>query len=175
VRQLGAHRKLDPKLVAAFGYFIGVILQEALLPGLLPGTASMEPVFCFMAVLAILGHNSIAIVLALAGGLTFDLLTGQLVGLNALSYFVSVLAVVSVQKNLVKETLVAPAAVIFAGYLLKEITYLFVLVSLGMNFLLTRVLAQLAFSSAVNACFGAGLYWLLHFRMGLEVKVDRDY
>ena len=169
------HRRPDPRIVAVFGLVAGVILQEALLPGLLPGTAPIEPVFCFVTVLAILGHNSVAIALALAGGLTFDLLTGRLVGLNALSYFISAWAVVSVQKNLVKETLVAPAAVIFASYLIKEIAYLFVLVSLGMSFPPASVLAQFVFSSAVNACFGACLYWLLHFRMGLGVRVDRDY
>lgn len=166
---------LDPRVTAAFGYVLGLVMQAALFPGLLPKGPSLEPMFTFVATLAILGHKWPAYALALLGGLSLDALGGQMVGISALQYLAVAAGITLIQKNLVKEALVAPAAVMLVTFVVKEIIGLFVLVSIGMRFLPLRVAVQLTVSSLLNACFGTVVYWLLHFRLGLSLRIDRGY
>ncbi len=164
--------EIEPWLAASVGLVSALIVQTAFIPGLLPGVSGIEPVFGLAMCLAILGHGREALITALAGGLALDALTGQYIGLNALSLCAVTLCCLVLQKNLVKETLVAPAAIMFGGYVLKELIYLFVLISMGLKLIPTRVAAQLAFSAVLNMLLGSAMYWLLHFRLGMRVKVD---
>jgi rod shape-determining protein MreD len=157
------------------GLAASILLQTAFLPGLLPGFPKADPIFALMITMAILGYRTQSYFLGLAGGLVLDSLTGQYLGLNALSYLAVALIVSGIQMNLVKDALVAPAAVMFSGYFLKELVYLFVLVSIGLKFTPARVAGQLVIASSLNALLGIGLYWLLHFKLGLAVKVDKGY
>lgn len=171
MRSLQRKPVIEPWLAASAGLASALIVQTAFIPGLLPGVSGIEPVYGLAMCLAILGHGREALVTALAGGLALDALTGQYIGLNALSLTAVTLACLALQRNLVKETLVAPAAVMMGGYVLKELIYLFVLISMGLKLIPARVAAQLAFSSVLNMLLGSAMYWLLHFRLGLRVKV----
>ncbi len=164
--------EIEPWLAAAAGLVSALVVQTAFIPGLLPGVSGIEPVFGLAMCLAVLGHKTEALMTALAGGLALDALTGQYIGLNALSLSTVVLVAFALQKNLVKETLVAPAAMMFGGYVLKELIYLFVLISMGLKLIPARVVAQLAISAVLNTLLGSAMYWLLHFRLGVRVKVD---
>lgn len=163
---------IEPWLAASAGLAAALIVQTAFIPGLLPGVSGIEPVYGLVMCLAILGHGREALIASIAGGLALDALTGQYIGLNALSLSAVSFAALALQRNLVKETLVAPAAMMFGGYMLKELIYLFVLISTGLRLIPARVAAQLAFTSVVNTLLGSAMYWLLHFRLGLRVKVD---
>lgn len=167
--------KVGPGATSAVGMVLGLVAQAAFFPGLLPGFPSLDVIGAFTVALAILGHRRHALFLALFGGLTLDALTGQFIGLTALCYFIAVLIVISIQKNLVKEALTTPAVVMIAAFMLKELIYLFVLVSSGLVFMPARVMSQLSVSSILNACLGTGVYWALHMKMGLQVHVDREF
>ena len=163
---------IEPWLAASAGLTVALIVQTAFIPGLLPGVSGIEPVYGLAMCLAVLGHRTEALAAALAGGLALDALTGQYIGLNALSLAAVALSALALQKNLVKDTLVAPAAMMFGGYVMKELIYLFVLISMGLRLIPARVAAQLAFSAVLNTLLGSAMYWLLHFRLGVGVKVD---
>ena len=167
--------KIGPGASSAIGVVMGLIAQAAFFPGLLPGFPSLDVIGAFMLSLAILGYRKHALFLALFGGLMLDALTGQFIGLTALSYFIVVLIVISIQKNLVKEALTTPAVVMLAAFMLKELVFLFVLVSNGLVFMPARAFSQLEVSSIINACLGTGTYWALHMKLGLEVHVDREF
>lgn len=164
--------RISPWIAGIGGLIAALVLQTAFFPGLLPGVSGIEPVFGLAMALAVLGHMRQSLFVAVAGGLVLDSLTGQYMGLNALCLLAVVILALRIQRNLVKDTLVAPAAIMFGGYAAKELIYLFVLVSTGLKLLPMRVAAQLAFSSVMNALLGSTIYWLLHFKLGVPVKVD---
>ena len=164
--------EIESWLAASAGLAVALVVQTAFIPGLLPGVSGIEPVYGLAVCLAILGHRVEALAAALAGCLALYALTVQFIGLNALSLSAVALSALAMQKNLVKDTLVAPAAIMFGGYILKELIYLFVLISVGLKLIPARVAAQLAFSAVVNTLLGSAVYWLLHFKLGLRVRVD---
>ncbi len=175
MRTFARRLSIDPWAATLAGLVIGLLFQTAFIPGLLPGVPKFDPIFALMMTMAVLGHKAQSYFLAIAGGLVLDALTGQYIGLNALSYLAVAIIASGVQGNLVKDTLITPATAMFSGYFLKELIYLFVLVSVGLKFMPARVAAQLVISSALNSLIGIGLYWLLHFRLGLVVKVDKGF
>lgn len=167
--------KIGPGTAATVSIIVGLITQAAFFPGLLPGFPTLDILCAIMVALAILGYKRHALFVALFGGLALDSLTGELIGLTAISYFLVVLIVISIQKNLVKDALTTPAVVMLSAFALKELIYLFILVSNGLVFMPARAISQLAVSSILNACLGTATYWALHMKLGLQVHVEREF
>ena len=150
-------------LILSIGVILGIAIQATWLASMnLPGLVIPDFILIMVISYGLLHGSDEGLIFGVLAGFLMDLLSGGLVGVQALSKMAAGFAAGFMEKNIFKDNLLVPAIAVFIGTLIFESFNILMFVAFNANYQFGRTLISAIFPLAFyNALFAPLLYQFL--------------
>ncbi len=152
-------------LILSIWVILGVVVQSTWLASLLPMQFTPDLVLIMTISYGLLRGPNQGLLFGMGAGFFVDLLSGNIIGIRALSKMIAGFCSGFMEKNIFKDNLLVPALAVFIGTIVCETFNLFMFTAFKMNIGIWFKLLEILPLACLNAIVAPVIY---HFFLRIE-------